>query len=218
MSSLIVEVCEIESIRIHPNADRVEVATVKGWECVVPKDQFRVADRVIYFPPDTVITEELAEKFGITNYVSELPKNSDWTRPLGRRIRAKRFRGEQSFGFITKPDDPSWEVGFSVADHYGVTKYEPIVRDGDGNQAPDLPTFHRYTDIDTRTSRTSRISPMRSRKAKRLLSPRRSTERIRAWVMSGRMKNRAGFTLPDLGPRARSLQRMGKQQASTGIR
>lgn len=148
MSSLIVDVCEVEEVKPHSNADRVEIIRVKGWEVVSQIGQFKVGDKAVYFPPDTVITEELAEKFGITNYVSELPKNSDGTRPPGRRIRAKRFRGEQSFGFITKPDDPEWEIGFSVVDYYGAVKYEPIVRDGDGNQAPDLPAFHKYTDIE----------------------------------------------------------------------
>ena len=33
MSSLIVEVCQIAAIEKHPNADNLDIATVKGWNC-----------------------------------------------------------------------------------------------------------------------------------------------------------------------------------------
>lgn len=148
MSSLIVDVVEVAERKDHPNADRVELLRCRDWWVVSQKGQFNVADKAVFFPPDTVISEELAERFGITNYVSPLPKLPDGTRPPGRRIRAARFRGEQSFGFITKPDDPSWPVGMSVAEYYGVTKFEPVVREPDGDIAPDVPGFHTYTDIE----------------------------------------------------------------------
>lgn len=32
MSSLIVEVCRVEEVRPHPNADRMAIARVKGWK------------------------------------------------------------------------------------------------------------------------------------------------------------------------------------------
>lgn len=148
MSSLIVDVVEVAEKKCHPNADRVELIRAKDWWVVSQKGQFNVHDKAVYFPPDTVISEELAERFGITKYVSPLPKMPDGTRPPGYRIRASRFRGEQSFGFITKPDDPSWPVGLSVIDHYAARKFEPIFRDPDGESLPDVPAFHRYTDIE----------------------------------------------------------------------
>lgn len=148
MSSLIVDVVEVAERKDHSNADRVELFRCKDWWVVSQKGQFNVGDKAVYFPPDTVISEELAERFGITKYVSQLPKNPDGTRPPGFRIRAARFRGEQSFGFITKPDDPSWPIGKSVVEHYGVTKFEPVVRDPDGDEAPPVSGFHGYTDIE----------------------------------------------------------------------
>lgn len=148
MSSLIVDVCQVEEVNPHANADRLDIVRVKGWEVVTGRGTYKPGDKAVYFPPDTVISEELAERFGITNYVSEVPKNPDGTRPPGRRIRAKRLRGEQSFGFITKPDDPSWEIGFSVIDYYGASKFVPVERDGDEQNAPDMPNFHKYSDIE----------------------------------------------------------------------
>ncbi len=68
MSSLIVEVCEISQILAHPNADALEVAVVKGWQCIIKKDGFRAGDRVVYFPLDTVLPLELSERLGVTKY------------------------------------------------------------------------------------------------------------------------------------------------------
>lgn len=35
MSSLIVEVVNIDNIDVHSNADNLEIATIKGWQCDV---------------------------------------------------------------------------------------------------------------------------------------------------------------------------------------
>lgn len=46
MSSLIVEVSRIEQIAPHPNADKLELAQIKGWQCVVPRAKYRAGDLV----------------------------------------------------------------------------------------------------------------------------------------------------------------------------
>ena len=40
-SSLIVEVCEIKDIKEHPHADLLEVAIIKGWECITKKGEYK---------------------------------------------------------------------------------------------------------------------------------------------------------------------------------
>ena len=50
MSELIVEVVEIEDVLEHPNADRLEIAQVKGWACVVQKGLFSRGDKAVYLP------------------------------------------------------------------------------------------------------------------------------------------------------------------------
>lgn len=148
MSTLIVEVCAVEEILKHPNADKVELVRVKNWLCVAPIGQFKAGDKCVYFPPDSVISEELAVRFGIDKYCAPLAKNADGSRPPGLRIRAARFRGEPSFGTIQNLDDPTWEVGRSLLEHYGVTKYEPPVKTSDGDAAPPVSAFHSYSDIE----------------------------------------------------------------------
>jgi intein/homing endonuclease len=62
MSTLLVEVVKIKEINSHPNADRLELATVKGWQVVVQKDLYQQGDKVIYIPIDSILPPELEEE------------------------------------------------------------------------------------------------------------------------------------------------------------
>lgn len=150
MSTLVVEVCEVRSVDPHPRADALEFITVKGWPVIVPKSlHLQVGDRVVYFPPDTVMPPELADRLGIARYLAPLPREIDGSRKPGLRVRAARLRGEASYGTIDHAVDPTWEVGRDVRDHYGVTKFEPPARPTNGDALPDLPSFPRYTEIES---------------------------------------------------------------------
>jgi hypothetical protein len=45
MSSLIVEVCTIDRVERHPNADALDLAVIKGWQCVVPRISNEMKER-----------------------------------------------------------------------------------------------------------------------------------------------------------------------------
>ena len=66
MSSLVVKVQQIESIKAGPNADLLQIAQVSGWECVVKKDFWHVGDRCIYFPTDTILPAKWTDYFDVT--------------------------------------------------------------------------------------------------------------------------------------------------------
>jgi len=136
MSSLVVQVSLIGSVSPHPNADRLELAIINGWQCVVPKGRYSVGDRVVYFPPDTVLPEEVSDRMGVTQYLSK------------GRIRCARLRGEPSFGVVEAFNDEAWEVGDDVAALYGATKYEPPLRVSVGDCEAEHPLFQSYTDIE----------------------------------------------------------------------
>lgn len=146
-STLIVEVCAVDEVKKHPNADKVELVRCKNWWSVAPIGCYKVGDKVVYVPPDCVIPEALAERWGIAKYCPPLPRQIDGARTPGCRIKAQRFRGEQSFGTVQRPDE-SWPVGTSVVEHYGITKYEPPVRATDGDAASPVNAFHGYTSIE----------------------------------------------------------------------
>jgi len=139
MSTLIVEVCKINDILPHENADLLEIAIVKGWECIVKKDQFKIGDKVVYIPPDTILPQSLIDRLGVGNYL--VGKNHD-------RVSCTRLRGEMSFGLIINCENEEWEEGQDVTEYYGIIKYEPPIRTQAGDAAPEDPYFSKFTNIE----------------------------------------------------------------------
>jgi hypothetical protein len=158
MSSLIIEVCKVDKVEVHPNAERLRIATVKGWKTAIGYDPatgvaaFAEGDKCVYFPPDAVLPESLVDRLGIRNYLQQLPKDEDGNRPPGGRVVACRLRGEPSFGTIMALNpalgDLDWEIGTNVAEHFGVTKFEPPMPHGDGQAEVPCTNFFAYTEIE----------------------------------------------------------------------
>jgi RNA ligase (TIGR02306 family) len=136
MSSLIVEVCRIERVLPHPNADLLELAHIKGWQCVVPKGKYAAGSRVTYVPIDAVLPAELSERLGVTKYLSN------------GRVRCAKLRGEPSFGLIMDLEDEAWPEGTDVRERYGITKYLPPLRPTAGDAETPHPLFVEYTDVE----------------------------------------------------------------------
>lgn len=154
MSLLIVEVCRVDAVEPHPNADRMAIARIKGWDTCILRDsetgktQFAPGDRCVFFPPDSVLPEALSDRLGVTRYLSALPKQADGSRFPGGRVRVANLRGFKSYGLIMPCEDPTWEIGRDVAAHYGVTKWEPPPQVSDGDSEPPHPSFHRYFSVE----------------------------------------------------------------------
>jgi RNA ligase (TIGR02306 family) len=154
MSSLIVEVCRVDRVEKHPNAERLCICTVKGWRVCAgrnpetDRNEFAPGDICIYIPPDAVLPPALSDRLNVTKYLSPLAKNAEGVRPPGGRVRVARLRGEPSYGLIMRPDDPGLEVGTDVAARYGITKWEPPPEQIDGESERAHPAFHTYTDIE----------------------------------------------------------------------
>ena len=49
----------IKEIKSHPNADRLDIAVVYGFEVVIGKDGYKVGDKVLYIPIDSIIPIDL---------------------------------------------------------------------------------------------------------------------------------------------------------------
>jgi RNA ligase (TIGR02306 family) len=141
MSSLIIEVCRIDDIKKHPNADRLSICVVKGWNCIVGLDQYKIGDLVVFCPPDSVIPSNLIDKYKL-----------EYLRSNGR-VGTTKLRGFISQGLILDLPDGNWKLGDNVADYLGITKYQvpepPIMR---GIKLPSKkklnPLFDKYTDIE----------------------------------------------------------------------
>ena len=77
----------IDVLRPHPDADRLEIVEVLGYQCVVPKGLHKEGDIIVYIQPDTC-----------------LPKDQEWAeeyiRYSPKRVKAVRLRGIFSEGVV----------------------------------------------------------------------------------------------------------------------
>ncbi len=148
MSTIKVEVCEILEIKPHPNADALELATVKGWQMCVKKGVHQPGDLVVYFEQGTVLKKEVAERLNVGAYLSEKTDIHGDRVLVVHRI---KLRGEPSFGLVVHPE-AEMELGVDVADFYSATKYHPPIKVPAGDSAIDDPYFPKYTNLENMRS------------------------------------------------------------------
>jgi RNA ligase (TIGR02306 family) len=140
--------CErVNEVVHHPNADRLDVVQVLGYKVVAGRDQFKVGDAAIYFPPDILIPETTAEDLGIRKYLKYAIYPGDLEKSQCR-VSAARLRSIPSHGFVIGPVESGSAYGVDLSPRYGGVKYEPPVRVGAGDALPELVAFHTYTLIE----------------------------------------------------------------------
>lgn len=149
MSSTKVLVQVVESVEPHLNADTLSLYSIAGWQLVGKNGNFEVGDHVAYFEPGTVLPKDVADFFGITQY---LRRKTDMDGNNVLVVDKIRLRGEPSFGFATKVPS-NIEPLTDVSEAYGASKYMPpvkITRPTSQSQivTAQNPLFARYTDIE----------------------------------------------------------------------
>ena len=102
----------------HPNADRLDLVKILGFQCVTQKGLYQGGEKVVYIRPDAVLPE--------------LDWAVDYRKYSPKRIKAVKLRDRWSEGIIVPfeilPVDLSnFEVGSEVTEVIGVTHYEPPV-------------------------------------------------------------------------------------------
>ena len=112
----------IKSIKQHPGADLLDIATVLGWQTIVKRGEYKEGDRVVFVVIDTILphrpwSEFLADK-----------KNPE--KPI--RLKNAKIRGEYSQGLVLPISvldgnsfaAGSWQIGADVGAELGIKKYE----------------------------------------------------------------------------------------------
>lgn len=117
MSTHRVDIIEIGDILPCPNAEKLELTHVFGWQCCIGKGQFKKGDKAIYVQPD---------------YETPLhrPEFAFLNKGDGKafeRIKVRRFRGQISQGLIIPVPEhlQHLPVGSNVIDELEVRRYEP---------------------------------------------------------------------------------------------
>lgn len=112
----------IKSVIHHPNADKLDIVRILGYDAIVGRDQYKPDELVIFIQPDSI-----------------LPSDRDWAQQYIQytsrgRIRAVRLRGEWSMGLVIpmatveqESGNPfrKWEVESDCTNVLGISKYEP---------------------------------------------------------------------------------------------
>jgi RNA ligase (TIGR02306 family) len=151
MSDFSVDIVEIDEVSPHPNADRLDLVVVGGWQVCARKDQYKAGDKVIYIEPDSMLPSEWAgyEKFGISQYCQLREVDGETM----YRVRQVRLRGENSFGSIqplSMLPDGEYNVGDDVSEIIGAKKFEPplMIKSGKMEGVEHVPTeFQHFTTI-----------------------------------------------------------------------
>jgi len=152
VSTTIITVEEVTSVKPHPDADRLDVVEVLGYQVVTGKGTFKEGDKVFYFPPDIMIPPEYSVPLGVQQYLKHA-RMSRSTMKIQCRVGACRLRGVASYGFVAPLNaiiEPmaDFPIGTDATAWFEGEKYEPPVRLGGGDSEPDMPNFHRYTSIE----------------------------------------------------------------------
>lgn len=148
MSTLKVEVVRVESVLPHPNANRLEIAQIKGWQCIVGKGSFQPGQLGVYFPIDSLLPEAL-EAVIFKDTKIKLDKH---------RVKTIKLRGAISQGLLVQGKDIDVKIrvtdeGKDLTNKLGVTKYEPPAERTHQYQLMASrkqvnPHFHKYSDIE----------------------------------------------------------------------
>lgn len=101
----------------HPQADRLEIGLVAGYQTIVPKGQFRTGDLAAYLPEESVVPDALLDELGLRGKLAG---------PNANRIRAQKFRGILSQGLLY-PARPHWRLGDDVQEELGIVRYIPPI-------------------------------------------------------------------------------------------
>jgi hypothetical protein len=114
MTRKLASVRKIVSLDPIPDADRIEKATVDGWEIVVAKAEgHKVGDKIVYIETDSIVPDKPEFEF---------------LRDRKFRVRTIKLRKQVSQGLILPlsvlPKN-NWHEGDDVTDLLGIRKYDP---------------------------------------------------------------------------------------------
>jgi RNA ligase (TIGR02306 family) len=122
---------EVQALKAIPDADFIELAIIKGWQCVAKKGEFQVGDLCVYFEVDSFlpIDDERYEFLQKNSYRNnEYMDDGSGEKGKGFRIKTISLRGEISQGLALPisqfPEIENAVPGIDVTELLRVRKWE----------------------------------------------------------------------------------------------
>lgn len=139
MERKLATVVKINDIQPIPNADAIEVATVKGWKVVVKKNEYKVGDLAVYYEIDSLLPIKPEFEFLRKSSYKKMFNGAE-----GFRLKTIKLRNQISQGLITPiPNNiTDSKEGDDLTEALGVIKYEaPIPAQLAGKIKGTFPSF-----------------------------------------------------------------------------
>lgn len=123
MSRKLASVCAVEEILPIEGADRIELARVKGWQCVVSKGEFNVGDFGVYFEIDSLMP--------LDNPAFAFLAHPDKPTQTHVKLKTKKCLGQISQGLLIPVGKfenlGAYDEGTDLSDILGIEKWEPQI-------------------------------------------------------------------------------------------
>lgn len=135
----LVTIRHIAGIKPIEGADRVELAQIDGWRCVVRKNDFVVGEQIVFFEPDTAFTNVDDDRISFLKKTS----HKQWKKADGTlvaeclRIKTIRLAGQISQGLVMKISRFEKEIatsekdGLSLEEVIGIRHYDSLSEEMD---------------------------------------------------------------------------------------
>lgn len=150
----------ISEIRNHPNADKLDLASIDGWQLVTAKDNgFKAGDLVVYCEIDSWIPHEVAP------FLSKGKEPREYNGVKGERLKSIKLRGALSQGLILPLSvlpypEAAFTEGDDVSEILNIQKWErPLNPQLAGQAKGYFPPFLRKTDQERIQNQFKRMRP-----------------------------------------------------------
>lgn len=160
MSDFEVKVVRISEVLQHPNADKLDIVKIGGYNCISGKledgsSRYKTGDLVVYIPEGAILPEWIIDRLGLRGMLAGKDKN---------RVKAVKLRGVVSQGILypayNENNSGKWFIqtieknrflvkeGDDVADDLEITKYVPRVPENMSGEVVSLSSIPVKFDIE----------------------------------------------------------------------
>lgn len=163
MSDFKCEVVKIDEVIRHPNADKLIICKIKGYNCISSDledgtPRYKAGDYVVYIPEASLVPEWLLQKMGFWKDGKGMLSGAN-----GNRVKIVKLRGEYSQGLmygVNVNDRGDMVVenettvctireGDDAAETLAITKYEPVIPQHMQGQVGNLLGYTKSYDIES---------------------------------------------------------------------